>query len=490
MSRSAFRRILRRRWKTIFAVALLGLLLGALYAWLVPPKYTATTRLFASTRNSSVLEMYQGNLASQQRIVSYAGLATGHSVAESTIKALHLDMTPQQLLSRVKADTTPESVLLDIVVTDTDPQRASDIANTVADQLVALVTKIETPPGGGVPASRLTIVDQAQVPSKPSSFPPYLIVGVGLLIGLVVGAVLAAIRDRLDSSIIDPLELDTVPNLTGLGAIPYARKLAKQPIIEFDADSTPAAEAFRALRTQLHFLQVDNPPRAIVVTSARAGEGKSITALNLALALAAGGDSVALLDCDLRRPVLADLLGCVNTVGVTTVLAGRIGLYDALQATQIPNLVFLAAGDKPANPAALLGSGKARAMIAELKSHYNYIVLDSPPLLPVIDAAELGKNADGVMMCVRYGATKKPEIFRALTKLTSIDVNVLGGALTMTRGEGDLSYGYTYTAAGAENPVEQEWPEAIPSVVPEAAAVGSGQDNGSRRGRHSQASVQ
>ena len=156
--------------------------------------------------------------------------------------------------------------------------------------------------------------------------------------------------------------------------------------------------------------------------------------------------SVVLVDADMRRPSVAKYLGLVGQVGFSSVLSGSATLDEALQETRFPGLTVLASGAVPPNPSELLGSQTARKLLDDLRSRFDYVVLDSTPLLAVTDAAVLAAGADGVLMVVRFGHTKRDQLTHAVSSLESVGASLLGAVFTMipTRGAGSYSYNYTY----------------------------------------------
>jgi receptor protein-tyrosine kinase len=205
------------------------------------------------------------------------------------------------------------------------------------------------------------------------------------------------------------------------------------------------------MRTNLQFLSVDDPPRVIVVTSSAPSEGKSTTAINLALSLAEAENSVVLVDGDLRRPTVSKYLDLVSAVGFSTVLSGAAPLSDVLQDTKFPRLTVLAAGATPPNPSELLGSHAAKRTLEELRSRFDFVIVDSPPLLAVTDAAVLATNADGALVMTRFGETKREQLAHAVRSLRDAGANVLGAVFTLVPTSGPGYYGayrYNYSYYG------------------------------------------
>ncbi|MFI7587879.1 CpsD/CapB family tyrosine-protein kinase [Spongisporangium articulatum] len=232
-----------------------------------------------------------------------------------------------------------------------------------------------------------------------------------------------------------------------LGVVPFDRLTAQQPLVQ-SGDQGGRAEAFRTLRTNLQFTNVDDPPRVIVVTSALPDEGKSTTSANIALTLALSGASVALVEADLRKPAMSKYLGVSSGAGLTNVLAGQYDLREVLVPYGQENLALLPSGPKPPNPSELLGSAHMSSLLETLSTHFDYVIIDAPPLLPVTDAAIVAAMADGALVVVRHGKTTREGLDRAVQSLKAVNAKLLGTVLNFAprkkRGGGYDGYGYGY----------------------------------------------
>lgn len=447
-----FIKLLRSRWMTVCATVGIAVLAAAAVSLLTTPLYQASTRLFVSTTaGSSLSDAYQGSRFSQERVISYAELLMGETLAQRTIDKLGLGMTAAELQENVKARATPDTVLIDVDVLDDSAVQARDIANTLSDEFVKMVRELETPEGESTPDSRVVVEQRASIPSQPVIPKTGRNVAISLVIGVLFGVGLALLRDLLDNTIKNRQTLEEIAGAGIVGSIPLDKVRRNQVAIIFDKDSSAIAEAFRKLRTNLQFLAVDNPPRVIVLTSAIPSEGKSTTAINLALALAEGEQNVVLVDGDMRRPTLAKYLDLVGTVGFSTVLSGRATLEEATQKTRFPGLSVLASGAIPPNPSELLGSQSAKRLLCELRAQFDYVILDSTPLLAVTDAAILAASADGVLLVARYGETKRDQLVHAVGNLKDVGAPVLGAVFTMMPTRGSASYSYNYSYYGVES---------------------------------------
>lgn len=468
MNLQDFVRLLRSRWLTIAATTVIGVLGAVAVTLLTTPLYQASTRLFVSTTSSASLsETYQGNRFSQERVVSYAELLMGQTLAQRTIDKLQLDMTAGALQERITADAKPDTVLINVQVLDDSPIRARDVANTLSDEFVVMVRELETPEDGRMPDSRVVVEQRASIPESPVVPQPERNLAIGLVLGVLLGLGLAYLRDLLDNTVKSREQLEEITGTGLVGSIPLDKDRRKQASISFDRETTGIAEAFRKLRTNLQFLSVDNPPQIILVTSSMPSEGKSTTAINIALALAETEKSVVLVDGDLRRPSTHEYLDLVGTVGFSTVLSGAISLEDALQKTRFPGLTVLTAGTIPPNPSELLGSQSARKVLDELRSKFDYVIVDATPLLAITDAAILGAGADGVLIMARYGHTKREHLSHAVESLETVGAPLLGAVFTMTptRGGGGYSYSYGYYGEYAADTSSRRKSDAGPAPL-------------------------
>jgi capsular exopolysaccharide synthesis family protein len=273
----------------------------------------------------------------------------------------------------------------------------------------------------------------------------------GMLGGLLLAAGAVALREALDTTVKTGDALGELTALPVLGSIPYDRTSARQRIAMDGAGGSVRAEAFRKLRANLQFAQIDERPRVMVVTSPVPGEGKSTTAVNLALSLTDTGMRVCLVDADLRRPAVAGTFGLVQDAGLTTVLIGQARVEDVMQQAG-GRLAVLTSGAVPPNPTELLASERMGELLRELAGSYDVVVVDSAPLLPVADTIGLAPLVDGVLLVVRASHTGRDQIRSAADSLNRTGVRVLGTVFSMVAAFKGKGYGYGY-GYGAELPV-------------------------------------
>lgn len=438
-------RILRRNWILILVLTLTGLLGGGAASVLIKPTYTATTQLFVSIQNSgSVLELQQGNTFSQARVQSYVKTVTTPVVLQPAIDSLGLNVTADELSKRVTATTDLNTVLINIAVSDPSPVQAAAIAQAVADSLIKAIDSLEKPKTGGTSPVGLSIITPAEAPTVPSAPNTKLNLLAGLAAGIALGLCAAILRTTQDSRIRGESDLRRVTDAPILGGIAFDQEAIRKPLLTQTAPQSPRAESFRQLRTNLQFANVSGNAKTVLVTSSLPGEGKSTTATNLAIALAQAGQTVCLIDADLRRPMVNEYLGLERNAGLTTALVGAADVNDLLQPWGENSLFVLTSGQIPPNPSELLGSDEMKQLIVRLEHAFDSVVIDAPPLLPVTDAAVLSQHVGGVVVVVGSQKLKHQDLEKSLNALKMVGAAVLGIVLNRLPVKGPDAYAYSY----------------------------------------------
>ncbi|CAI7974568.1 non-specific protein-tyrosine kinase [Frankia sp. Hr75.2] len=442
-------RVLRRSWLLVLTCALLGGLLAATATWRATKIYAATVTMVVSSSGSDegMASAYQGGLLSEQRVKSYANLVASERVAAAVIDQLNLDDSASQLRGRIEAQAVPDTVLLRAVVRDADPHRAQSIADAVGEAFSAAVARIERPAEDQPPSVRVRVWEKAKLPAAPVSPQPVRNIALGVLLGLMISIGAALLRHRLDTSVTGESDVRAVTGLPNLAMIAYDAGAGRRPLIIHANPHSPRAEAFRQLRTNLQFVDVDTAPRSILISSSLPGEGKTTTICNLAIILAQGGARVCLVEGDLRRPSFGEYLGIESAAGLTSVLIGAADLDDVLQPwgegrVGDGRVEVLPSGPVPPNPSELLGSRNMADLIDVLCTRFDFVLIDAPPLLPVTDAAVLATRVDGVLLVARAGRTRREQIRRAADALRAVDARVIGSVLNMVPTKGADAYYY------------------------------------------------
>ena len=476
MELSDYVRIVRKGWSLVAAGVLLGLGAGVLALVLLPASWVSTTQVFVSVQGvdqSSAQEIVQGSSAAQQKVTSYLAVATSARVLQPVIDELGLDTSTTELASRVTATSPANTVIVVVSAVDSDPAVAQRIAAAVGASFTTVVAdELELPVGGGPTPVRVETIEPASAPTDPASPRLATTLGLGLLGGLVLGLAGAALRAVLDTKIRGLADVAQVTDAAVIGAVGYDATVVSRPLFVHTDPRSPRAEAFRSLRTNLQFLDVDTHGRSVVLTSALPSEGKSTTSANLAIAIAETGASVVVVDGDLRRPRLAEVMGLDGAVGLTDVLIGRTELVDVLQPWGRGRLSVLAAGTTPPNPSELLGSRAMAALVDELTATFDHVIIDAPPLLPVTDAAVISTMTSGTIVVVGAGRVTGGQLTHALGVLDRVGSRVLGIVLTMVPAKGAAAYGYTsYESYYGDSPTTATVPTAV-DVLPGSSRRG------------------
>ncbi len=344
-------------------------------------------------------------------------------------------------------------------------KREAEANKTLYD---GLMTKLkETAISQGLRSSNIRVVDPAMIPSAPARPARTRNILLAVLVGLVGGIGLALMREYLDNTVKNPDDVESLARLPSLAVVAQftgSNGAGKRsgPLLGFSSNGhdrrielvahhlpkSQWSEAFRALRTSILLSQADHPPQVILVTSALPREGKTTTAANLAVTLAQLGDSTVIVDADLRKPGVGRLLNMDNGkyAGLSSYLAGVSSLdLVSVPHPAIPNLVALPTGPLPPNPADLLSSHRLVEAIAELRTKYKFIIIDSPPILAATDAVILSVQTDGVLLVVRSGSTPKEAFTRTRDLLSSVKCRILGVVLNAVDSSApDYYYSYRY----------------------------------------------
>lgn len=441
-------RITREHWAPVAAVALAGIMLASLFALTRTPAYTTSSQVFVSFHGAeSTSELATGTSYVQRRVVSYSNLVRSPQVLDPVIVELGLDTTAGELGTRVQAAPVTDTVLIDITATDADPTVAARIANTVAESLAERVDELETPQQTVDSPVQLQMVREAAPPGS-ASYPNIpVMIFVGFLLGAALGIALAVLREIADTRVRSEQDVRAVTDSSVIGAITMDDEAERNPLVVQTSPYHTRSEAFRRLRTNLQFLDLDGGPQAFVVTSSVPDEGKTTSAINLAITLADADSRVLLIDADLRRPSVAGYLGIEGSVGLTTLLIQRATVDDVIQPWGSAGLFVMPSGAVPPNPAELVGSKAMARLVHEMSEQFDYVIIDTPPLLPVTDAALIARMTSGVLMVAGAGQIRREQLRQSLANLATVSARVLGIVLNKVGRGADTygaSYGYEY----------------------------------------------
>lgn len=500
--------ILRRWLWLIILCTLLGAGSAFLVSYRATPVYSASATLLVQQAPSSSTSDLTAIRTSELLAQTYAQMLVGRPVMESVIDRMGLQTTPGDLASRVSVNMVQDTQLIEVKVEDTDPARAAQTANTIAqvfitqnqsmqqeryadslqsmqqqmDELTSLIEETQAQidalgapenTQGQAEAARLEtilagyrntyatllqnyeqirltaaqsaddvlIFESAQVPTNPVRPRTRSNTALAAVTGAMIAVGVAFLIEYLDDTIKTP---DDVQHALGLGTLGAIGKLGRgsEELITVAKPLSPISEGFRVLRTNLQFSSVDRPLRTLLVTSAEPLEGKSLTVANLGVTMAQAGLRVAVVDGDLRRSRLHHLFDMHANEGLTQSLLEGSTNGRMQPVEQAENLSLLASGDTPPNPTEVLGSRRMKELLEDLTGRVDIVLIDSPPVLPVADAAVLAQGVDGVILVVEAGKTRRQTAQQAVKSLEQVDANVVGVVLNAVPARGGGYYYY------------------------------------------------
>ena len=432
----------RRNWIIVLLATLLGGGGSIALSASTIPLFSATSSIyFAINFGNSANDLNAGSTYTQGQMLSFAILATTPSVLDPAIDQLKLETDASSLASTISVTRPQDTVILQVTATDPSATQAASIANAVVTNLQAQVEQNAPKDLKGQSTVTARVIDSATPPKAPTSPNLRVNLAAGFLLGLIAGVLLALLRDALDRRIRTATDLRSMTQSPVIGAIERDPKSSDGGLVVLRDPLSPSAESYRALRTNLQFVVVDNSSLAVVITSALPGEGKSTVASNLALALAESEKRVVLVDADLRRPAVASYAGLSGAVGLTTVLIGRASFDDVVQQGGHPSLDILPSGEIPPNPSQMLSSRAMANLIFVLRSRYDVVVIDAAPLLAVPDAILMSQIVDGVLLVADTTKIRRPQLAKAISDLENSGTALLGIVLNrVPRGQNRPSY--------------------------------------------------
>lgn len=432
--------VLRRRVAAVVLCVLAGIGGALLLTHSTTKLYRAEATVLVSVpASANVQQGSEGVQLTSQLLPTYADIATSRRLALVVKQELQLPESAEALRRKLSAAPETSKLIIDISATDHDPVRARSLADAVSLALSQQVSQLEKERTEGS-RIKVDLLDSALTPKTPIDPRPTYNLVVGTLLGVAAGVLLALVLDALDRSIKTGAQTEAATHAPVLGVVPRRQRGSKE-LAALGNDAI--AETYRTLRTGVTFAVPDNPPRVIMVTSASEGEGKTTTAINLAIALAQSGERTAIVDADLRRAGVASALGLEGAVGVTSVITRSSTLESALQVWQ-DGLIVLPSGQLPPNPSEVVGSQAMGRLLNDLQDYADVIVIDSPPVLPVTDAAVLSTQVEGVIMVVRAGKTQRAQAAEARRRLDGVQAPVIGSVLNGVKRSSAAGYYAAY----------------------------------------------
>jgi non-specific protein-tyrosine kinase len=448
-------RLLVRYSPILIFTCLVGLSGASYVNFAATPKYSASADVFVTTPSTTIDigSLATGSNFSEQRVVSYAKIISGPATLEPVIKKLNLGVTSEELAGTINASAPNGTVLIRIEVTGEDPNKVAAIANAVAEQFEQTVQFLEATSASTSTNIKVTPVRQALPNYNPVSPNTMLNLILGLILGFAVGTGLVTLKMFFDRTVKNESHLNGIPLL---GTILYDPTARDAPLLTESSPYSGRAEAFRQIRTNLTFSEKLSDRKVLAITSALPNEGKTTTAINLAISVSLTGLRVLLVDADLRRPQLNLFLEIPPAQkGVTEILSQtqmlkKFKADPAGMVTEIsPTLFALCSGSIPSQPAELLGSDNFVQMLDACRKAYDLVIIDCPPTLPIADATVVSTAVDATLLVVKAGKTSIKQFRGAIESILNVEGVILGCIINMIpSNRRSEEYGYNYGYRG------------------------------------------
>ncbi|MBR3960652.1 MAG: polysaccharide biosynthesis tyrosine autokinase [Clostridia bacterium] len=459
--RRLFNAILRKFWAVVLA-AVIGAgaaFLGTFY--FITPKYRSSALFYVNGNSLSVGSISLSDLSAAKDLVkSYIVILKSRETLNSVIDYAGIDYSYAELSGMISAASVNDTEIFQVYVTSDDPHEAEKIANAVAYILPKRIESI-------IDGATAKIVDYAVVPSAPFSPNHTKNTLIGLLAGAALALAIIVIQDIIDITIRTSDDLSNVTTLPVLAAIPDMntvntshKKKRKKKVVSINEQSFlgnrmsfAAAEANKLLRTKLLFSFVDGEKnRVIGVSSSMTGEGKTITAINLAYSLAQLHKKVLLIDCDLRRPSVYKKLSIEKAPGLSEYLTGQLDNGQIVKLFEFKDSASgfdtIVSGENPPNPMELISSEKMRNLIEEFRNIYDYVIIDLPPIGEVSDSLAVADYVDGMLLVVRQNYCNRVALADAISQFEFVNTKLIGIALNCSNDDVDGYGRYKYARYG------------------------------------------
>jgi capsular exopolysaccharide synthesis family protein len=476
----------RRKWLVILPMLLTAIVAGAL-SNAQTPMYRASADVLVRLPPTATSVGTTGAVMSPRQIENEFETASGSALQTQVREIIGNEPT-------LAVSSSEDSDVFRFTATSSDPDAAAFAANTYAEQYIEVQTtsligeyaartavleeQLAAIEAGDVDSDRrpeyqrelenlavsiqlartsgAELIDAATPPGSPYEPNTMRTVTLALVVGLLLGLGAAFLVDYLDTSLKQEDDLVRASGLPNLAVVPQLKdwKAGTAHVITREDPHSPAAEAYRNLRTGVRFMSLDRPLKLVQLTSPRPGDGKTTTATNLAVAAARAGQRVLLVDCDLRKPQVHAFFGLDNDRGFTTVLLGEATLPQVAQ--RIPgehNLLVVTSGPLPPDPSELLAGDSAKRVLGSIGDEVDLVVLDSPPVLPVSDPLVLASIADGVILVASAVSTDSRQVIKAVERLLQVDAPVLGTVLNQFDPKDAEQYTYGYHEPAPAAPV-------------------------------------
>jgi polysaccharide biosynthesis transport protein len=422
-------RMLKRGWPAVVLITTIFVGIAAGYLVLAPKRYDATTVLFVSAANpKSISDLHQSAQFSGTAAITYAEIIDSGTVLEPVAERLRPQMEVDDLAEMVESIVREETTLIDVTVSGTERRQVAAIANAVGLSATRIIPQLEET-ASGRDLVRIQQIRSAAEPTRAASHDVKRTIALGFVVGLCVGLAVTIVAQTLDNRIRHVEEIRQLADVSMLAAIPPLKRGERRGLVVRDRPSGEAGEAFRTLRTNISVLGSRDRPSLLITAVTGDRDGAQVP-VNLAWTLAQTGQQVLLVDLDLRRSTVGDMLSMQPAIGMSDVLAGQHGLQDVIRPTEHPCLSVVLSGSAQPSPTELLTAPSMTDVLTWMERNYDHVILHAPPLLSYTDAAVVAGLAGGTLITVAAGNTQGQQLTTALIALTNVRVKPLGLVLT------------------------------------------------------------
>ncbi len=425
MDNRQFWSLVRSRWLVIVAFILVGLVVASAYVIAATPSFVSSAELFvAASGGDNTIDLAQGGNFSQQQARNYSAIVNTDAVLDPVVSTLGLSTTSSKLAAHVSATVPLNTSVISISVDDATAAGSAAIANAVAASLVNVITKVAPTRSDGTTPVKIQIVQRALVPTHASGLNVIVVLLLGLLLGLIVGVIIVLLRELALAPLRTAQQAETVTGAPLLGSVVKETTRTPRLLESQHRRYSLRAEQYRQIGMVLRGARVEEEPMVVMITSSVGGEGKSTVAAQVAVALAAGGTSVCLVDADLRGSTLATYLQVDDGPGLARVLDGTATMTTARQ--RRGKLSIFTGLSAEENAGDLLASPRAAKFFSDLRTRFEVVLIDAPALLPVADSSIIASYADTALLVISSGSVRASEVDEATRTLSSLGIPLVG----------------------------------------------------------------
>lgn len=416
-----------------------------------PDEFRTTSQLIMLGESGEGVNSYTAQLSSQNLIETYRSLIESDIILQRVVEELQLPYDYVKLDEKVSTSAVTDTLLLQVTVVDTDPNRAATIANAIAEEFQRYIDDNIANNRNVNLSSPVAINNEARIPAEPFEPQPLTAGLLGAFVGLLLAVALIAVLEFLDNTVKPQLDFQGLTGSPMLASIPQAPNVrsGSHQVYTVAQPRSSASEAIRLLRTNLEFASASADIHRFVISSPNPGEGKSTTAANLGVALAQSGARTVVIDADLRRPTLHEIFGVPGDDGLTTLLTHPNRPWETVaRRVAVTNLMLIPSGPIPPNPSDLVSSRRFISLLDAIGQEVDLIILDSPPILAASDALAMAAHADGLVLVCYSNKTRLDQLGHASQAIRQGGIRLIGVVLNRTKKQQGATYYGEYYSGG------------------------------------------